>query len=120
MLVSVMDMFVPVPVSGSLPVMDQPVQTYCVAPFPTGEFVTEHVDADFLVGFVEGADGRFNALHRAGITEHIPVAQVVHNHFAPARRVGNPLTPVAAEHVFAHVIQYLDTLHRRVNAECRL
>ena len=30
-----------------------------------GEFVTEHVDTDFLARLVEGADSRFNPLNRA-------------------------------------------------------
>ena len=51
----------------------------------TGEFVAEYVDADFLGGIVECLYCLGNALDRTGITEYVPIAQVVHQYLAAAQ-----------------------------------
>src|SRR3954469_19845466 len=63
----------------------------------TGEFITEHIDADLLVLRPIGPDRLDDAFDRAGIRERIPTTNTIDDDLALLRCIWNPFATVSRE-----------------------
>lgn len=74
------------------------------------EFVAQHVNTDFLARVIKGANGIGNTLYGAGVTKGVPCPQPLQDCLPASRCIRNPVSPKTGKQVFAHIVEYLDSL----------
>src|SRR5580765_8502538 len=84
---------------------------------PACEVIAEYVHADAFVGCLESPHGLFDSVDWTRTAEWIERTHTFENRTSPGWRIGNPVSAVLLEHVFALIAHHLDTFQRGVDRE---